>query len=277
MRDIEWSDVKVILEDIGLRCGPRASNAAFSRIRKFFRWLHEESDRGDGLPPSPLYWRRPLFPENDGRERVLTDAELSELWAAADVLGYPYGAIFKLLAVLGQRRSEVAGMRWVDVDLQRAIWRMPARSTKNNQPHILPLPRLALQILKASPRIKGSPFVFPSARDVTKPLTGFSAMKRELDRLSGVADWTLHDLRRTQATVFPGLGVDELVVERIHNHTLPHAFGSSSMKIYNRNKYLPQMLSALECYATYIGTHVQTQKTESRRNKLPRYHVAEIG
>jgi hypothetical protein len=71
-------------------------------------------------------------------------------------------------------------------------------------------------------------------------------MKRELDRLSGVAGWTFHDLRPTQATIFPDLDVDEMIVERIHNHSLPGTSGSGSMKIYNRHKYLPQMRAALE-------------------------------
>ena len=173
--------------------------------------------------------------ENGGRERVLSNDELGRLWAVAEALDYPYGPLFKLLALLGQRRSEVAGMRWNDVDLSEAIWKMPARSTKNNQPHVLPLSRLAVQILKACPRIKGSPFVFPSGHDVNKHLTGFTAMKRELDRLSGAADWTFHDLRRTQATIFPDLDVDEMIVERIHNHALSSTTGSGSMKTYNRH------------------------------------------
>ena len=62
VREIEWSDIKTILEEIGEKCGHRSSNIAFSRIRKFFRWMYGNSDRADNLPVSPLQWRKPLYP-----------------------------------------------------------------------------------------------------------------------------------------------------------------------------------------------------------------------
>jgi hypothetical protein len=92
-------------------------------------------------------------------------------------------------------------------------------------------------------------------------LSGFSKWKDKLDRLTGVRDWTPHDLRRTQATVMPDLDVSETVVERIHNHTLPRGSVSTSMKAYNHYQYVRPMREALEKYATYVERKVRAEKS----------------
>ena len=71
--------------------------------------------------------------------------------------------------------------------------------------------------------------------------------------------------------------VDEMILERIHNHTLPGTSGSGSMKIYNRHKYVPQMRAALEKYATHIQSLVRRSGTAIEpRNKVRRYHATEV-
>jgi hypothetical protein len=52
------------------------------------------------------------------RTRVLKDDELRLMWNAADAMGYPYGPLFRLLALTGQRKSEVAEARWSEFDLE---------------------------------------------------------------------------------------------------------------------------------------------------------------
>ena len=58
------------------------------------------------------------------RDRVLDDDEIKALWAAFETEGYPYGPLFKLLLVTGQRRGEVAGMK--SSELKGDNWRLPA-------------------------------------------------------------------------------------------------------------------------------------------------------
>jgi len=85
-----------------------------------------------------------------------------------------------------------------------ANWRRPEWQTlaaliatryKNKRDHAIPLSRAARAILKAVPTINGGDFVF--SHDGQRALGGFSKFKKQLDRLSGVNGWTLHDLRRT--------------------------------------------------------------------------------
>lgn len=139
-------------------------------------------------------------------------------------------------------------MRWAEIDIDEdgaGLWRIPSRTTKNGEAHVLPLPSLAVDILHSCPRIPGSPFVFPSAHDNGKHLSGYSAWKKKLDDAASVSDWIPHDLRRTQASVAPSLGISEVLIEQIHNHKLPKAEVSVSGKIYNRYRYVAEMRRAL--------------------------------
>ena len=254
VRRITKADVVKLLQAIRERGAPVAANRALARIRKLFNWLITQ-DAHALLEVSPCTGVKSLVKERS-RERVLTDAELGRLWLAADALGYPYGAYFKLLAILGQRRTEIASMRWADIDGilgHAALWRIPSRTTKNGEPHVLPLPRAVVDILRACPRIMESPFVFPSAHHAGKHLSGFTKWKTKLDGQAHLSDWTPHDLRRTQASVAPALGISEIVLEQIHNHKLPKGQVSDSARVYMRYRYVDEMRRALDTYAAHIA------------------------
>ncbi|MEO8420167.1 MAG: integrase arm-type DNA-binding domain-containing protein [Hyphomicrobium sp.] len=261
VRSLAKADVLKVLHAIRERGAPVAANRALSRIRKLFTWLIEQ-DAHALIKTSPCLGLKPLVKERS-RERVLSQTEVAALWLAADGLGYPYGSYFKLLTLLGQRRTEIASIRWDELDLSdenEALWKIPSSSTKNGEAHVLPLPRAAVDILRDCPRISGSPFVFPSAHDHEKYLSGFTKWKNKIDAVAGVHAWTPHDLRRTQASVAPSLGLSEVLIEQIHNHKLPNAQVSVSGKIYNRYRYVPEMRAALEAYASYIFTAVANNK-----------------
>ena len=78
------------------------------------------------------------------RDRVLTDDELRAVWSACR--DDDYGRIVRLLLLTGQRRDEVGGMRWAELDFDRGLWIIPGPRTKNSREHIVPLsaPMLSL-------------------------------------------------------------------------------------------------------------------------------------
>lgn len=80
---------------------------------------------------------------------MLADAELAAVWRAAD--SGALGPIVKVLILTGQRREEVAAIRWSELDLQGAAWRLPAERTKNKRPHDVPLSAPVLEILAGVP------------------------------------------------------------------------------------------------------------------------------
>ena len=72
----------------------------------------------------------------------------------------PYGQIVTMLALTGQRRSEVANMRWDELDLAKGIWSIPARRTKTRRAHLVHLTPQMMELLPDQE--DGQPLVFPS-------------------------------------------------------------------------------------------------------------------
>jgi integrase len=132
--------------------------------------------------------------------------EIIAFWKGCGEIGYPFGPVFKLLAVTGQRREEVAGMRWSELDLVNRTWNIPGARTKNGRPHIVHLSDLAMAIIAEVPRFKpvaGKDFVFSTKGDVS--VRGFDYAKNRM--VMPADDWTLHDLRRTVTTGMASLGI----------------------------------------------------------------------
>jgi Phage integrase family len=115
-------------------------------------------DRGM-IEVNPIAGLKPPHKERS-RELVLPDEALASLMRAAEVEGYPFGDAIELLILTGQRRSEVAEMRWSEVDFERAVWTIPSTRSKNGQSHEVPLSPSTVSLLRSLPRFLGSDWVF---------------------------------------------------------------------------------------------------------------------
>jgi integrase len=186
------------------------------------------------------------------RERVLSDDELARVWrAAADD---DFGRIVRLLVLTGQRRTEIGGMTWSEINLDRGLWTIPSSRTKNAREHTVPLPSLALSIIETVPRIVGREYLFGPRAD---GFTSWGRPKRLLDARLGdnVKQWTLHDLRRSFATRMCDLGVAPHVVEQILNHQSGHRRGPAG--VYNRSPYEREVRAAMALWGDHIRTLVE--------------------
>ncbi len=181
------------------------------------------------------------------REHTLTDAELATIWNAAAENGY--GRIVKLLMLTAQRRDEIGGLRWDEIDTQAGLISLPAERTKNSRAHDVPLSRMALDTLEAQPRMAGRGLVFGEGEG---PFSAWSRSKDRFDEKLGetVKPWTLHDLRRTAATRMADLGVQPHVIEAVLNHVSGHKGGVAG--IYNRSTYAAEKKAALDLWAGHI-------------------------
>ena len=124
--------------------------------------------------------KAPASETGRARDRVLSDDELRTVWKATDSIGWPFGAIVRLLILTGARRDEVAHMEWREVDLDRAAWTLRAARSKNRREHAIPLSDTALDVLRTLPRVDRSAFVFTT--NARTPVSGFSKAKPGLDR-----------------------------------------------------------------------------------------------
>ena len=152
------------------------------------------------------------------RERTLTREEISAIWRACEGMTggrggsrASFGRLVRFALLTLQRRDECASLKHGDVIDH--LWGQ--RQNKSDRPHKLRLPPLAFDLLG---RGEVEELVFGG---FAGKISGYSKLKRELDRLSGVTDWRLHDLRRTGASAMQELGVDEMVIRAVLNHSIP--------------------------------------------------------
>ena len=244
--DITKFDVLEVLKGIMKRGKPSAARHAFAAVRKFFNWCVEQ----EIIEVSPCLTIKPPAKANC-RDRVMTDTELTAIWEASTISGYPFGPIVQLLALTAQRRGEVVGMRWEELELEvpEPSWTIPASRTKNNRTHVVPLTPAAIAIITALPRFT-SDIVFPARGKPEQAYSGYSKGKRAVDAAARLHDWTLHDLRRTAATGMARAGVAPHVVERILNHVSGTFKGVAG--VYNRFGYLPEMRQALLVWEDHV-------------------------
>ncbi|TXN38736.1 tyrosine-type recombinase/integrase [Methylobacterium sp. WL30] len=230
------------LAEIRRETGPHAANRARSALSAHFAWLvgtgAAELNPVIGVPkPAPEV----------RRARILTEDEVAKVLGACR--NDDFGRIVRLLLLTGQRRDEVAGMAWLEVDLAGALWSLPAHRVKNGQDHDVPLSAPALQILTATEHIEGRTLVFGQGDG---GFQGFSRAKAALDARAGVTGWRLHDLRRTAATLMADrLKVLPHVVEAVLNHISGHKAGVAG--IYNRAVYASEKREALDLLGTYLA------------------------
>jgi len=229
--------------------GPIAANRVLAAIRVLFNFALRRSI----IDSSPVALvERPG--QETARERELSDDEIRAIWPAFSAVGYPFGDFFKLALITGQRRQEVAGMRWADVDLAEKVWTIPGELTKARRAHVVPLPSFAVDILTSLPRI--GPHVFTTGGE--RPISGFSKGKIRIDAkiaesrkkadLDAVATWTIHDLRRTMATNLSRLEVARFVVSKVLNHADRSVTGVH----YDRYAYLKEKRAALEAWGEHL-------------------------
>ena len=191
------------------------------------------------------------------RDRVLSDQELVAIWDAAG--NDDFGRIVRLLVTTGQRRSEVGGMCWTELALDRSsTWTIPGSRTKNHLEHTLPLPPLAIDIIKTVPEVVGRDLLFGARTD--RGFMSWAEHKRALDARLGdqVKPWTLHDLRRTCATRLCDIGIEPHVVEQILNHQSGHRRGI--VGVYNKSKYTVAVQNAVAAWDRHLRALIEVGK-----------------
>lgn len=242
VHDIGKREVIELVSEITARGAPSAANKLLKVVKTLFGWcvgraiLENSPAKGLAAPT-----------RETARDRVLDDDELARIIAAARQIEGPYGGIVELLALTGQRREEVAQLSWDEFDLSRQTWTLPASRTKNSKPHIVHLSKEAIAVLMRMPRL--GQFVFSASGE--KPFRNFSAAKRELDKVSGVADWRLHDLRRTCVSGMARLGIAPHVADKILNHQSGTISGVAA--VYQRHEFWVERKDALDRWGTHIA------------------------
>jgi integrase len=227
---IRLRDVADLLTTIDKASGSTTTNRVRSTLSACFAWAMRE-----GLALS-----NPVVNTNkrdeQTRDRVLSNEELKLIWNAAGADAY--GTIIKLLILTGQRRSEIAELRWSEVNGD--AMNLPGERTKNKRPHVIPLAPTGRRLLAERPRTGEAVFKFAN----------WSIHKRLLDERSGVTGWVIHDIRRSVATGMADIGIAPHIIEQILNHQSGHKGGVAG--IYNRSSYAAEKAAALARWDEHV-------------------------
>ena len=227
-----------LLGKIEASSGAVTSNRVRSSISALFSWGMSE-----GLVqsnPTIGVTRRQETP----RDRVLSDDELKRVWLAAN--NGDSGIIVRLLILTAQRRGEIAGLRWDEIDFNTGVFSLAGTRTKNGRPHTVPITPTTRTLLQSRPRGAEKVFQFEA----------WSFAKKRLDERAGInAAWVLHDIRRSVATGMANLGVQPHVIETILNHA--SGFKAGVGGVYNRSPYAAEKAAALELWDRHIASIVE--------------------
>jgi integrase len=262
--DIGPDRINPILD--ALRKRPALRRNVWAIVNKLFRW----AEKRDDIDKSPMA-KMDAPPMAKARKRILSPDELRAVWQASYELDAPRGSFVRLLMITLQRRSEVAGLPWIELRKDEDIWHLPGERAKNGHDHIVPLSDLALAEFDLL-GWKRRGLALPCSTGTT-PISNFSKTKKALDaamlpilqkQANERADaegephheielkpWRLHDLRRTGTTNLQALGFPIEVTERVINH---HRGGEASgiRGVYNLYEYLPEKTRALQAWADHL-------------------------
>lgn len=240
---IRRSDIAALLDKVEDENGQRTADYVLQLVRGIMNWHASRSD--DYLSPVARGMRR-TDPKSRKRDRILDDAELCTIWAAAEQSG-TYGAIVRLALLTAQRREKIATIKWTDISID-GEWRIVGEEREKGTAGSLMLPEMALSIIQAQPRFESNPYVL-AGRGTTR-FNDWSKCKLALDQKTpGLAPWTVHDLRRTARSLMSRAGVRPEVGERVLGHVISGVAG-----VYDRHSYAAEKRDALQRLATLIET-----------------------
>jgi integrase len=215
---ITRADVLKLLDDYAAQ--PQAHRRLHGAISRMYDWA-QQRDMVSVAPADHIHTAA-----SEARDRVLSMAELAAIWRTAEGLEPVYRDLVHLLVATGQRRAEVAGMTWGEIDLAKGLWTLPAGRTKARRQHVVPLGKAAQAALEARrgaflrdppPLALVMPTLTVDGRSEA-PVSGWNWLKRELDRRSGIAGWRLHDVRRSVVSHCAEAGADVATLDTLLNH-----------------------------------------------------------
>lgn len=265
--DVTPADIAGVLKPIHDRGARVMADRMRAYLSAAFNWGIEATHdyrakvRQDwGIKSNPAASVKRDTAANVTRERNLSADELATLWAALDGEGFAdgTGSAIRLLICCGQRIMETMRVDGADIDLDAALWTMPAHKTKGRKsPHVLPLPAQAVAIFRQLIAKHGQGSLFPARWDETERQLGTSLNKamRRWTNTSKAEPFQGRDMRRTWKSRTADAGVDRFMRDLIQQH----AKGDTGSKHYDRADYLPQMREAMAKWEAWLNSNVLKQ------------------
>jgi integrase len=233
LSDVSMSRVRTLHYDIGMARGKYSANRVIAILNAVFNFGIKNGFYGG---QNPCFGVRKF--RGTSRDRFLSKAELKKFFEALKPEESIYKDYFSLLLYTGARKSNVLAMKWADIDFDLKQWRIDGEETKNQSVNIVYLSEDSLEILRRREEENSqseipSAFVFPGTGVkgyLQDPKKAFMRIRKRM----GVADFRIHDLRRTMASYMAISGSSLLVIGAALNHK-----SQASTAIYARLAQAP--------------------------------------
>jgi integrase len=282
--EITQADIETVVAS--MRDTPAQARNVLGYAKRMLKWASRQSRFGLAESPAEKLEAADLVGKKRRGDRVLTDDELRLLWRAVGRLrtqrlrdeddelsnwfpgDYPFGPLFRLLVLTGQRKSEVANARWREFDLPRRLWTIPAERMKSGAAHVVPLTDEMVAIVDSLPRPtskkRDHDHLF-STTGGARPVNSFGKVKTRIDRrmlsatralarASGsdaddvdLPGWTIHDIRRTMRTNLSALPIPDRVAEAMIAHAAPELH-----RVYDLHKYVEEKRRGFELWSAHL-------------------------
>jgi integrase len=269
--DVAPQHIDALLQAIVARGAPTTANDVLRLLRRMFDYGIKRHYLA--VNPALAFDIGDAGGKENKRERALSLDEVAALFQAmksAKGFSPQNDAAIRLLLVLGVRKTELTAARLEEFDLEAGIWNLPAARTKTERDISIPLPALAVGLLRELERLAcGSAYLFPArkAQDRMLPHICENTLNVALAKVRhGLEPFTLHDLRRTMRSQLGALKIPPHIAERCLNHKIKGVEG-----VYDRYDYFSERKQALEAWASVLaGLEDGSKVVPIGKKKTPR-------
>ncbi len=253
--DISRRDIILLLDEIVDRGALIQANRTLAAIRKMYSFA-----MGRGILDSSPCVAIPSPSKENRRDRVLNEDEIRTFWNKLDTakMEKATALALKLQLATAQRKGEVAGAEWKDLDMKNSWWTIPAEKAKNGLPHRVPLSSLAKELLDELKTMTGDfRWLFPSPRkgQHIAETSVDHAVRANAEHFK-IDHFTPHDLRRSVASMMTASGVQRLTVSKILNHV-----ETGITSVYDRHSYDKEKRKALRLWGLQLETILGLKKS----------------
>jgi integrase len=251
--DVTPADIRKLMLTIEGRGARDVAKRAHETTGQIFRYAiaHGIASRN----PAADFKPKDILAE--AREENFSRVDAKELpFLLAKMVRYDGDAItrlaMRLMAYTFVRTSELIESQWPEFDLNSARWDIPAERMKMDTPHIVPLSRQAVEVLRALKLLTGKDgFVFPGANDKKKPMSN-NTILFALYRLGYKGRMTGHGFRGLASTI---LHENDFADEHVELQ-LAHQKRNKVAAAYNHAKYLSQRAAMMQWWADYLDAQL---------------------
>lgn len=241
--------LRLMLYDLRARRGEAAALEAHGSMRRVLAYAVEcewiACNVAAAITPKRIGTRKK-------RTRYLKAQEirryLTALYQSSCYRGYKLG--LHLLLMLGLRLNELAGAAWVEIDLERGEWVIPAARMKAGREHWVPLSPQAVEMFAELKALAGgSPWVFPMRTDPARAMNGnnLGGIHRVICASCEMEDYHIHDHRHTLSTHLHEMDYPADVIEAALAHAIRGLRG-----VYSHAEYREQRAKMLAAWAEYL-------------------------